>query len=75
MTAKVHIDQERVYVPDRAKKKLRVGVFFLIVFSGVGFWVLAQKGVLKAGVEQMTHAQEVYISKTNAETNAKISGR
>ena len=71
MTAKVHIDQERVYVPERAKKRLRIGLFFLIVFFGAGLLVLAQKGVLQAGIEQMTHAGQVSISKINGKSTGR----
>ena len=69
MTAKVHIPQERVYVPDKAKKRLRIGLFFLIVFSGAGVLVLAQRGVLQAGIEQISDARQVYLEKINAQTN------
>lgn len=59
MTAKVFINQEHIYIPPKAKKRLRIGVFFLIVFSSFGTWLLAEQGVFKSGV------QEVLVAKQN----------
>ena len=62
---KVHLDQKQIYVPDKAKKRLRIGLFLLIMWTCAGFLVLAHKGLLQAGVAQIIHAKQIYISHMN----------
>lgn len=68
--AKVQLNQEHVYVPGPARKRLRIGVFFLIVFAAAGLWLLAQDGVFENGVRELQAARQTY---ANVHTSQKGS--
>lgn len=65
--AKVDINQEHVYVPGKARKRLRIGVFFLIVFAGAGLWLLTEEGVFENGVSELKSAKEAYAANVRQE--------
>lgn len=65
--AKVSIKQEHVFVPGKAKKRLRMGVFFLVVLAAAGMWVLAEDGAFESGVNDLKAAKQTYATNVRGE--------